>query len=234
MNIIKSSVNRIGLLYTQILCKREYYSQEFIGINERPVEFQFVFKQLTRKWPKTVLDVGTGATALPHLIRNCGFLVTATDNVRDYWPKGMVNRHFYVVNDDITDTRLNKRFDFITCVSVLEHIKDHTAAIKSMFSLLNPGGHLVLTFPYNEHKYVGNVYKLPESSVKEEFSFVTQVYSRNELDKWLMDNGGSIQEQEYWQFFTGDFWTCGERVSPPLQVDKSEKHQISCVLIQKN
>jgi SAM-dependent methyltransferase len=145
----------------------------------------------------------------------------------------MINRHYHVVNDDITNTRLKTTFDFITCISVLEHVSDHNAAIKSMFSLLNPGGHLILTFPYNDKNYVKNVYKLPGSGVKEEYPFITQVFSRNELSVWTEENDGEILEQEYWRFFTGEYWTFGDMICPPIQVDKNEDHQISCVLIQK-
>ena len=236
MNIIKflkSYINRIGLFYVQILSKREYNAQKFTGLNERPIEFEFLFRQLTRKCPQSVLDVGSGMTALPHAMRNCGFVVTSIDNIKDYWTEGMINRHYYVINDDITNTTLNKRFDFISCISVLEHIKNHHAAVRSMFSLLNPGGHLLLTFPYNDKSYIENVYKLPGSSVKEDVSFITQVYSRNELDAWMAENDGIILEQEYWRFFTGEYWSFGDMICPPIQVDKNVGHQISCILIQK-
>ena len=230
---IKSLVNRTGLLYAQLLCKKEYQAQQFADMNERPVEFQFVFRHLTAACPRTVLDVGTGVTALPHLMRSCGFLVTATDNISDYWPSGMINRHYHVINDDITRTRLHSAFDFITCVSVLEHIRDHRAAVRSMFSLLEPGGHLVLSFPYNERHYVQHVYDLPDSSDQEKYPFITQAFSRNEIDDWLRDNQGVIVEQEYWQFFGGEYWTCGNRICPPIAVQKDQKHQMSCLLIQK-
>jgi SAM-dependent methyltransferase len=233
IDVVKRNINRIGLLYARFVCKREYDHQSFSGINERPIEFRFVFDYLTKTWPKTVLDVGTGGTALPSLMRDCGFVVTAIDNIRDYWPNGMINRHYHVINDDITNTKISKKFDFITCVSVLEHISNHAVAVKSMFYMLNPGGFLILTFPYNERQYVENVYKLPDSFVKEEYPFITQAYSRNELNSWLADNGGIILEQEYWKYFSGEYWTVGEKVCPPVQVTSSELHQLSCVLIKK-
>lgn len=231
---VKSLINKIGLSYVKLLCKREYESQLFMGINERPVEFQFVFKHLTKQCPRTVLDIGTGTTALPHLMRNCGYLVTATDNIQDYWPAGMINRHYHVIQDDITRTKLRSQFDFITCVSVLEHIKDHRAAVKSMFSLIRPGGHVVISCPYNERQYVRHVYDLPDSSVTTKYPFITQAFSRNEINAWLQDNDGKLVEQEYWQFFAGEYWTCGERICPPVAVQKGQTHQISCILIQKS
>lgn len=70
--------------YCQQICKYEFELQCFNYINERPIEFRFVFKQLLKVCPTRVLDVGVGTTALPYLIRYYGFVVTATDNVRDY------------------------------------------------------------------------------------------------------------------------------------------------------
>lgn len=185
LHSIKLWVNSIGMVYPRWLCKREYNRQKFLGLNERPVEFAFLFRKIAEIQPKTVLDVGTGMTALPYMLRNSGLLVTAIDNIKDYWPKGMVNRHFHVLNDDIQNTKLQQTFDVITCISVLEHIQDHRAAMRSMYKLLNPGGTLILTCPYSNHQYVPNVYDLPESSVTEKFSFVTQSFSNEERMGWM-------------------------------------------------
>jgi len=230
---LKILLNRVGMFYVRLICKREYKRQVYLGVNERPIEFAFLFRQLVACWPKKILDVGTGMTALPHLMRNCGFLVTATDNIKDYWPLGMVNRHYHVINDDITHSSITETYDVITCISVLEHIHEHREAIKSMYRLLAPGGRLILTCPYNEEQYVQNVYALPESSVKEKFPFVTQAFSRKEVNSWLEDVPFVLLEQEYWQFFEGNYWTCGERIIPPRCVGVHEQHQITCLLLGK-
>jgi SAM-dependent methyltransferase len=229
----KSLINFPGTLYLRLLCAREYKKQAFAGLNERPIEYAFLFRQLVEFWPKTILDVGTGMTALPQLLRNCGFVVTATDNIKDYWPAGMRNRHYHVINDDITQTALRETFDVITCVSVLEHIREHGNAMKSMYKLLNPGGRLILTCPYNEEHYVPNVYQLPESSVRENYPFVTQAFSRREVEGWLSESPFELVRQEYWQFFEGDFWTCGARLTKPVQVNKDCRHQLSCMTLIK-
>lgn len=229
----KRLIQSVGNAYIRQVCKREYQRQTFVGINERPVEYRFVFDSLTSVCPTSVLDVGTGKTALPHMMRNCGFVVTAIDNIKDYWPRGMVNRHFHVLHDDITSPEIAREFDFVTCVSVLEHIKDHTLAVRQLFNLLRPGGHLVLSFPYNERRYVDNVYKLPGSIGADKFPFVTQAFSRNEVDQWLEDSRATLVRQEYWRFFSGEYWTVGERVCPPIKTEKDEGHQISCMLLQK-
>jgi len=230
---IKLIINLIGMIYPRFICKFEYDSQKFLQLNERSIEFGFVFRQITNIWPKTVLDVGTGKTALPHMMRNCGLVVTAVDNIKDYWEYGMVNRHYHVINDDIKDTNLNIKFDLITCISVLEHIDDHRAAIRSMYKLLNPGGHLILTCPYTDNEYVKNVYDLKNSNVKHKTSFITQSFSSKERDNWMQDNDFNLVNDEYWQLFDGRFWTCGKMLNKPKLVSKNKNHQICCMLFKK-
>ena len=231
--MIKKLAHRVGREYTRRLTRSEFQTQRFTAINERPIEFRFVFDHLTALQPITVLDVGTGTTALPHLMSNCGFVVTATDNVRDYWSGDMFNRHFHIVNDDIRQTGLTTTFDLITCISTLEHIPEHRKAMSNIFRLLNPGGHLILTCPYNEWQYSENVYEAPQSLYGKGSTYVCQSYSRSQLDTWLTENNGTLVFQEYWRCFTGTLWTFGERVRPPAKVTRDDTHQLSCMLLQK-
>jgi len=231
--MVKSYIKKILNCYVQNICKAEFLNQKFKKFNERPVEFQFVFKQLSKFYPKKILDVGTGTTALPHLMRNCGFLVSAIDNVKDYWGSGMINRHFHVIDDDITKPKLQDSFDLITCISVLEHIENYNEAVHNMLSLLNPNGYLILTFPYNENAYVRNVYELPGSSYGQNASYITQSFSRVEINGWIQENACHIEAQEFWQFWSGEFWTTGKQIIPPKMVSSNDNHQLLCMLIQR-
>ncbi|MBI5116096.1 class I SAM-dependent methyltransferase [Candidatus Poribacteria bacterium] len=232
LEAIKTQVRKILDLYPGWICRKEFERQTFNRFNERPAEFSFVFAKLAQIYPRRILDVGTGASALPQMMRNCGFLVTATDNVKDYWPEGMRNRHFHVIDDDITNTRLNETFDLITSISVLEHIVESENAVRNMLKLLNPNGYLILTFPYTEKSYVRNVYELPASRYGRNAPYICQSYSRRELDKWLQSKA-VILEQEYWQFWDGDYWTTGNQMIPPVKVSAGDKHQLTCILAQK-
>ena len=145
---LRTLINDRYMQLTREICRSEYEYQPLLR-NERPIEYRFLFESLSKTSPFSVLDIGIGTTALPHLLRTCGFIVTAIDNVVDYWPTGMLNRHFHVIDDDITDTRLTGTFDLIACISTLGHIENHQDALRTMFLLLNPGGHIVLTLPYN-------------------------------------------------------------------------------------
>src|SRR3989338_1010976 len=223
--LVIRSINKINYI--------EYNKPVFDKFNERPVEYSFIFEQIKELYPKTILDVGTGITALPHLMANCGCKVTAIDNIKDYWTNGMFNRHYHIINDDITNSKLKDTFDMITCVSTLEHIEKCDQAVKSMFSLLKNGGVLALTFPYNEKIGVPNVYSLPDSTAKNLPKYKTRAYCREDLNRWQKQNNAIIVKQEYWKFFTGDYWTEGKIILPPQKVEREDKHQISCILFKK-
>jgi SAM-dependent methyltransferase len=233
--MIKRIIHSLGRGYISRVVQSETEAQRFKRWNERPVEFRFVFEQLTRLCgsAQTVLDVGTGTTALPHLMANCGFVVTAIDNMRDYWDETMVNRHFHVIDDDVTNSSLKtSSYDVATCVSVLEHIPPHGKAMATMHRVVKPGGHLILTIPYHETEYHPNVYEHSESSYGRGIPYVAQSYSRAELDQWLA-LGFELAEQEFWHLWSGKLWTCGEKLNPPRRTSSSEPHQLTCLLLRK-
>lgn len=231
---LRTLVKKTGAFYTRMNNKKEYETQVFGSVNERPIEYRFVFEVLSKLFPTSVLDVGTGVTSLPSLMRSCGFLVTAIDNIKDYWPDGMYNKHYHILNDDITHPQISKKFDVVTCISVLEHIQDFNIAVSSMSKLLNPNGSLVITFPYNENKHCPNVYELADSNAKgKKMVFKTKAFSRTNLNQWCEANNLEIVKQEFWDCFSGEFWSCGERKRPFVEVEKNNLHHISCVWFKK-
>ncbi len=194
---------------------------------------------LAQRYPKTLLDVGPGPGSWPHLVARTGIAVTAIDNMESPW-RGRVlnrqwffNRHYYVVRDDVTRPKLRQQFDCVTCLSALELIDDHRAAVRGMFSLLKPGGFLILSCPYNERRYVENAYALTNGVDRQASGAICRQYSRAELDGWLADNGGELVESELYRCFTGEFWTMGERLTPPVRVGKDDTHHLACLLIQR-
>jgi hypothetical protein len=221
MSVLKSVVHRAGQWYIQRICLSEFQHQTFRVHNERSIEYRFALQALAEHHPKNVLDIGTGTTAFPHLLRSCGYVVTAIDNIRDYWPEGMMNRHWTILNRDILDPRnnLTKTFDAITCISVI-------------VSLLATGGILVLTTPYSHHHPYPNVYTHPEALYGKDAPYICRSSSETELNEWLAV-GLALQRRELWRMFTGTVWATGQRCEWEMIPVEDEPHQLGCFVFRR-
>jgi 2-polyprenyl-3-methyl-5-hydroxy-6-metoxy-1,4-benzoquinol methylase len=227
--MLKKIADRVGQSYVRHLTKGQAQRQKFRRSNERPIEYGFTFSWLNRLQPTTVLDVGTGKSALPALVRTCGFVVTAVDNVRDYWPKGMINRHWEVHDEDVTKERNGDQYDVVLCISVLEHIRDHVAALRGMRSRTKVGGHLILTTPFGAEGHP-NAYEAPGSyGVKN--TYPCRQHSPEDLASWLA-LGYELVHAEYWRAFDSNMWSVGELVRP-LE-PSAQPAQLGCFVLRRS
>lgn len=232
---MKSLAHRAGRWYIRRLCLSDSQCQRFHAHNERSIEYRFALQVLAEARPTTVLDVGTGTTAWPHLLRNCGFLVTAIDNVRDYWPEGMMNRHWTVDDVDILDPgeRLTGCFEAITCISVIEHIHNHQLAVRNMVRLLTPGGSLIITTPYAHARFHPNVYTHPDALYGQDEPYICRSSSEAEVAEWLA-TGLTLEKRELWQLFSGPVWATGEQCAWRQALSEDCLHQLGCFFFRKN
>jgi len=194
-------------------------------INERCVEYAFTFKNVHKYGVTKILDVGTGKSSFPHLLSFCGFDVTAIDT-------DVYNRHFRILKDDITNPKIKGQYQCVTCISTLEHIKNHMLAIYEMSRLLIPGGILILTIPYNKDFYHKNLVEHPEANYGRTPKHITQNYSSAELSEWLSFGNFTIIEEEYYKAFTGEYWRFGKRI-PLVRATADDPHQMVCLVLRK-
>jgi hypothetical protein len=229
MNPLKRALHTAGRAYINRIVASEVESHKPKRVNERSVELAFVFRWLNLLQPRTVLDVGSGASPLPALVANAGIRITAIDNVTDYWPNGMINRHWRVLDESITSLKnlAGSHFDLVLCVSTLEHIAQHERAVKNMLSL---GSHVLITCPYGDARPHPNVYLLP-GSYGAGNPYPAAQYDRATLDSWL-GLGAEVVEQEFWQAHESDYWSVGELVRPIRRVSREERHQLTCLLLR--
>lgn len=206
---------------------------EYKRPNERPMEYAFALKTIAKYYPREVLDIGTGKTAFPHLVYNCGLKITAVDKIDGYWGFGMFNRHFPIINMDITKANWVEKFDLVTCISTLEHIPDFDDAVKAMVKTLKIGGHLLITVPYNKIDFIPDIYKHPEGGYGKDFLFIGRIYNQENIQKWEQDNNIQLTDNEYYKFFTGKYWTKGERIIPANLVENNSQAQLACLLFIK-
>jgi SAM-dependent methyltransferase len=212
---------------------RERAAADHAFVSERTAEYRYALDRLAGIAPKTILDVGSGPYAWPAILADVGWSVTALDEASGLRRGGFVNRHWPVKRDDITKPVTGGRFDAVTCISVLEHIPDHRAAMRGMFSFLPTGGFLILTCPYNETTFVEDAYQMPDAGYGRDAGYICRVYSRRELDGWLADNHGELVDEEFYRVFTGRLWTQGDRIGPAERSSKTSEHHLGCFTICK-
>lgn len=125
-------------------------------INERNFTYGTIIKIINNflKPPKTILDIGCGSGTLALYLASKGNYVMGVDISKkaiDVCKRSTrllgfeKTTHFSVM--DFPQESINKRFEFIICSEVLEHLEDDKAALKEIFSLLKAEGYALLSVP---------------------------------------------------------------------------------------
>lgn len=100
-----------------------------------------------------VLDLGCGVGTIDFYLAQKGYQVTGIDISKDAIDIcNAVKKEFKFENTeffhgDVQKTYFKKKFDFIICSEVIEHVEDDTGLLETILTLLNPGGVLLLTTP---------------------------------------------------------------------------------------
>jgi SAM-dependent methyltransferase len=225
--MLKQLYHNVGGLYVRYRLRRQFENQPQPRVHENAPMYRFTLGELIDSRARRVLDVGSGTTAWPALLSNCGYHVTATDQMGVYWNGRYFNQHYHIIRDDITRTGMTVTFDAVMFLSALQHVPDHEAAVAALGELVAPGGLLVLAVPYNETRYVDDVYRRPGAGYGQDRPYPCHIFSRAEVDGWCQHHNLVLRAQEYYQVFDGDLWTFGARVSPPRIVGPGERSQFS-------
>jgi len=88
----------------------------------------------------TPLFIGVGISSYDGVDINETQLASASDT---YALSDRINYHV----GDICTFDSDKTFDIITCYGIIEHVENYESAIKNFYSLLNPGGALLISSP---------------------------------------------------------------------------------------
>jgi SAM-dependent methyltransferase len=86
------------------------------------------------------------------------------------------------------------RFDQIICLETVEHVDDDAALLRSLATLLEPGGTLLLSAPFAEHRPLYSEERDPNGS--EDGSHVRYGYSREQLRELLDQAGLQLRSEE--------------------------------------
>jgi 2-polyprenyl-3-methyl-5-hydroxy-6-metoxy-1,4-benzoquinol methylase/DNA-directed RNA polymerase subunit RPC12/RpoP len=101
-----------------------------------------------------ILDVGCGKAWVAQLFCPAGFDVVSMDisirNTSKALKKFPFDHHSAIVADAFHLPFRKNTFDFIIASEIIEHVHDPKTFILNLFSILKPGGKLIITTPYKE------------------------------------------------------------------------------------
>jgi SAM-dependent methyltransferase len=167
-------------------------------INERIVEIAFAIRHISfQEQGNRVLEFGCTRSDLALQLASCGFDVVGVD-LRAY-PFTHPNLSFYQKNLlNFTDT---EGFDYITAISVLEHIglgaygetqnrDDLTSVVHKLSQLLRPNGKLLVTVPFGQPH---------EDSFLRSFSY-------SQVNQLFLPTGLVLVDEKYFGRYDWKFW----------------------------
>jgi len=93
-----------------------------------------------------VIDIGAGAGAFSQRLHDLGYAVTALDVDPEKWLPAHIP--FSVLNlDKGIAASIDRTYDAICCLEVIEHVENPWQLLRDAFSILRPGGYLILSTP---------------------------------------------------------------------------------------
>jgi SAM-dependent methyltransferase len=94
----------------------------------------------------TLLDVGAGAGYVTEGARACFDRIVCTETAR-YLRKRLARRGFEVLASDLSEVRLERSFDVVSCFNVLDRTARPRTLLRNLISHLSAGGCLLISVP---------------------------------------------------------------------------------------
>src|SRR5688572_21304377 len=93
-----------------------------------------------------VLDVGGGAGAFSQRLVDLGYRVTALDSDPDKWQPANIPL-LRLDSDSGIAASVDQTFDAACCLEVIEHVENPWNLLREIYSVVKPGGYLLLSTP---------------------------------------------------------------------------------------
>ncbi len=137
-----------------------------------------------------ILDFGAGTGELASILRSAGFHVDGVEYSKDAIAVARQRHgfHFYSSLDQVTHN-VEKRYDLIVGVEVIEHLTNPEDELNKLFYLLKPNGKLYLTTP-NRNGLQARLHKCQWREAKKPFHLV--LFNYFSLKHLLNKNGFNV------------------------------------------
>ena len=148
----------------------------------------------------TLLDIGCGLGMFLRLAKAHGFIASGVEANNEAATRLRSDHGLSVENCLFESFSTNKKFDVVTMWDLLEHLADPVSAIRKAYSLLNPGGILVLETPARDsvaHWVAKLLYRASFKTIKSPLHMTygmhhLQYFSRRDLSSVISKVGFDV------------------------------------------
>ena len=105
---------------------------------------------------------------------------------------------------------LKKKFDYVVCIDLLEHVKEDDMLLKKISKVLVKNGLLIITVPNRKSLYGKHDIKLNHY----------RRYSLSEITNKLVKSGYYIKKKRYWNFLGGIYSQIIKTLNLKFDADK--------------
>jgi 2-polyprenyl-3-methyl-5-hydroxy-6-metoxy-1,4-benzoquinol methylase len=141
-----------------------------------------------------VLDLGCNTAEITRLLNPSQFY-TGIDSRRDVIERLRETKkryQFYIHNLDEDTLELDRKFDTVLMVAVIEHLKKPDNIVRQIPGLLNPGGHFVITTPSHHGDQIHQVGARLGLFSPEAMKNHEHIYTPQEMKKFLSNYGLTV------------------------------------------
>lgn len=154
-----------------------------------------------------VAEVGAGTGTFTRFLISASLKVTAMDindgyleRIKETCPEVRVCK--INLQTKTLPKELRTKFDSAVALNVIEHVRDHVQALKNIYSMLKPGGKLIILVPAHKWAY---------GTIDENLGHCRR-YETEELKKLVYSSGFKILTLRHYNFFGIFGWWWNSRV----------------------
>lgn len=152
----------------------------------------------------SVLDVGCNAGAFARHLTTKGCDVTGIEVIKELADDAAIWCTNVVVGDietlDLSEALDGEKFDIITCLDVLEHLREPAETLRRLGEVLRPGGRVIISIPHVAHAAM-RLQLLTGSFSYTQQGLLDQThlrfFDRAGLEEMLADAGMSVTDRLY-------------------------------------
>ena len=129
-----------------------------------------IYEQVAKTVHGYVADVGSGTGLGTHLLARNADSVTGfeiDDGARAFADRTFSNGKVSFLPGDVTKMFVGLKFDFVTMIDVIEHIRDDYLAVEKAKQMLLPNGTLIISTPNRLSRYRKSDYHVREYAPEE-------------------------------------------------------------------